>query len=69
VAENAGANAFDAPNKLPSNEPSSTPSQKNKAKKVDYKGLDVTKAKRLIQARENSIKTVKAMIAKKSKPD
>lgn len=53
----------------PSNEPSSPPSSQNReAKKADYKNLDVTKAKRLIQARENSIKVVKAMIAKKSKP-
>ena len=54
----------------PSNEPSSPPSsQRREAKQVDYKNLDVTKAKRLIQARENSIKSVKAMITKKSKPD
>ena len=54
----------------PSNELSSPPSSQNReAKKADYKNLDVTKAKRLIQARENSIKAVKAMIAKKSKPD
>ena len=53
----------------PSDEPSSPPStQQREAKKAEYKNLDVTKAKRLIQARENSIKAVKAMIAKKSKP-
>jgi hypothetical protein len=53
----------------PSDEPSSPPStQQREAKKAEYKNLDVTKAKRLIQARENSIKAVKAMIAKKLKP-
>jgi len=36
------------------------------SKKPNYKGMDVAKAKRLIQARENSLKTVKALIAKKS---
>ena len=35
-------------------------------KKPDYKGIDAAKAKRLIQARENSLKSVKALIAKKS---
>jgi len=69
VAENDETNASVAPNASPSSEPSSTPIQKREAKKTDYKSLDVAKAKRLIQARENSIKTVKAMIAKKSKPD
>lgn len=37
-------------------------------KKPSYKDLDVAKAKRLIQARENSIKSVKALITKKSNP-
>ncbi|KJA28881.1 hypothetical protein HYPSUDRAFT_61717 [Hypholoma sublateritium FD-334 SS-4] len=37
-------------------------------KKMDYQTLDVVKAKRLIQARENSIKSVKAAIAKKLNP-
>jgi hypothetical protein len=36
------------------------------SKKTDYKGMDVAKAKRLIQARENSLKSVKALIVKKS---
>ena len=35
------------------------------SKKPDYKDLDVAKAKRLIQARESSLKSVKALIAKK----
>ena len=35
-------------------------------KKPNYKDLDVTKAKRLIQARESSLKSVKVLIAKKS---
>jgi hypothetical protein len=43
---------------------SSTPERISK--KPDYKGMDVAKAKRLIQARENSLKSVKALIAKKS---
>ena len=43
---------------------SSTPERNSK--KRDYKGMDVAKAKRLIQARENSLKSVKALIAKKS---
>ena len=34
-------------------------------KKTDYKGMDLAKAKRLIQARENSLKSVKSLIAKK----
>ncbi|KAF8161275.1 ribosomal protein S5 domain 2-type protein [Crassisporium funariophilum] len=34
-------------------------------KKPDYKNLDVSKAKRLVQARESSLKSVKALIAKK----
>jgi hypothetical protein len=41
-------------------------SSQRDVKKPDYKDLDVAKAKRLIQARENSIKSVKALIAKKS---
>ena len=36
------------------------------SKKPDYKCVDVAKAKRLIQARENSLKSVKALIAKKA---
>jgi len=36
------------------------------SKKPDYKVLDVAKAKKLIQARENSLKSVKALLAKKS---
>ena len=36
------------------------------SKKTDYKGIDVTKAKKLIQARENSLRSVKALISKKS---
>jgi hypothetical protein len=36
------------------------------SKKPDYKDMDVAKAKRLVQARENSLKSVKALIAKKS---
>jgi putative IMPACT (imprinted ancient) family translation regulator len=66
VAENNETNTSVAPNASPSK---STPTQKKEAKKVDYRGLDATKTKRLIQARENSIKTVKAMIAKKLNPD
>lgn len=38
------------------------------AKKPDYGGIDVTKAKRLIHARESAIKGVKALIAKKATP-
>lgn len=45
---------------------SGTPSVAREPKKMDYTNLDVVKAKRLIQARENSIKSVKAAIAKKS---
>lgn len=37
-------------------------------KAPDYKDLDLTKAKRLIQARERAINSVKALIAKKFKP-
>jgi len=69
VVENDETNASVAPNVSHSHEPSSTPTQKKEVKKADYRGLDVTKAKRLIQARENSIKSVKAVIAKKSNPD
>ena len=47
---------------------SGTPSAAREPKKMDYKTLDVVKAKRLIQARENSIKSVKAAIAKKLNP-
>jgi len=49
---------------------SSTTSDRKRpsAKKPDYKDLDLTKAKRLIQAREAAIKSVKALIAKKSNP-
>lgn len=36
------------------------------SKKPDYKDMDISKAKRLIQARENSLKSVKALIAKKA---
>ena len=43
---------------------SSTPERNSK--KPDYKGMDVVKAKRLIQARENSLRSVKVLIAKKS---
>ncbi|KDR75665.1 hypothetical protein GALMADRAFT_140288 [Galerina marginata CBS 339.88] len=43
-----------------------TNSTSKESKKLEYKHLDVTKAKRLIQARENAIKSVKALIAKKS---
>jgi len=39
------------------------------AKKPDYNRLDVPKAKRLIQARESSIKSVRALIAKKNLPN
>lgn len=45
--------------------PNSTP---HKAKKPDYDGLDLTKAKRLIQARENALKSVKSLIQKKVSP-
>jgi len=44
----------------------STSTPERNSKKLDYKGLDVAKAKRLIQARESSLKSVKALIAKKS---
>ncbi|KAF9565613.1 ribosomal protein S5 domain 2-like protein [Agrocybe pediades] len=37
-------------------------------KKPNYKDLDLTKAKRLIKAREAAINSVKALIAKKSNP-
>lgn len=70
MTENDDSNTSVSP--ATSDEPS-TPSppstQKREAKKAEYKNLDVTKAKRLIQARENSVKAVKAMIAKKLKPD
>ncbi|KAH9485499.1 Protein IMPACT-A [Psilocybe cubensis] len=36
------------------------------AKKSDYSGIDLSKAKRLIHARENAIKGVKALISKKA---
>jgi len=34
-----------------------------KRKKTDYSALELPKAKRLIQARENSIRTVKVLLA------
>ncbi|CAA7262474.1 unnamed protein product [Cyclocybe aegerita] len=46
--------------------PDPSPSKDQNSRKPDYGGLDVTKAKRLIQARESSIKSVRALIAKKS---
>ncbi|KAF9486016.1 ribosomal protein S5 domain 2-like protein [Pholiota conissans] len=46
-------------------EASSASSSQRETKKQSYKDMDMTKAKRLIQARENSIKSVKAMIGKK----
>ena len=42
----------------------STSIPKHDSKKKDYKGMDVAKAKRLIQARENSLKSVKSLIEK-----
>ncbi|KAH6913942.1 ribosomal protein S5 domain 2-type protein [Coprinopsis sp. MPI-PUGE-AT-0042] len=48
----------------PSAEPQATPRALSKKKKPDYLSLDVAKAKRLIRVRENSIKSVKSLIAK-----
>lgn len=45
---------------------SSTPSLTRESKKMDYNTLDVPKAKRLIEARERSIKSVKTATAKMS---
>lgn len=42
---------------------------KKDTKKSAYEGLDIPKAKRLIQAREASIKSVKGMIAKLKEPE
>lgn len=41
---------------------------KKNTKKSGYEGLDIPKAKRLMQAREASIKSVRGMIAKLKEP-
>ncbi|KAF8738498.1 hypothetical protein AX14_011333 [Amanita brunnescens Koide BX004] len=48
--------------------PSAQPDKEKESKKPDYSILDIPKAKRLIAARENSIKSCKSLLAKHQAP-